>query len=71
MRICPFVSNIKETHPGVPTLPPPFVKAFLTLEAVRFLLSVNVSTIIAVPLGPYPSYVIAVKLAALASPAAF
>jgi len=26
---------------------------------------------IAVPLGPYPSYVIAVKFAALASPAAF
>ena len=35
------------------------VKAFLTLEAVLFLLSVNASTIIAIPLGPYPSYVTA------------
>ena len=30
----------------------------ITLEAVRFLLSVRVLTIIAVPFGPYPSYVI-------------
>ena len=29
----------------------------LTLAAVRFLLSVSVSTMIATPLGPYPSYV--------------
>ena len=42
-------------QPCVPTFPFPFVNAFLTLAAVRFLLSVNASTIIAVPLGPYPS----------------
>ena len=29
----------------------------LTLAAVRFLLSVSVSTMMATPLGPYPSYV--------------
>ena len=39
-------------------IPLPFVNAFFTLDAVRFLLSVNVSTMIATPLGPYPSYVI-------------
>ena len=49
---------MNDTHPGVPTEPFPFVKAFLTLVAVRFLLSVSVSTMIAVPFGPYPSYVI-------------
>ena len=46
---------MNDTQPGVPILPPPFVKAALTFAAVLFLLSVNVSTIIATPLGPYPS----------------
>ena len=49
--ICPLLSNINDTQPGVPTLPPPLVNAFLMLEAALFLLSVNASTIIAVPLG--------------------
>ena len=31
---------------------------YITLVAVRFLLSVSASTMIAVPFGPYPSYVI-------------
>ena len=52
-----MLSNINDTQPGVPTLPPPFVNAFLMLDAARFLLSVKASTMIAVPLGPYPSYV--------------
>ena len=50
--ICPFLSNMKDTQPGVPTFPLPFVNAFFTLEAVRFLLSVSASTMIAVPFGP-------------------
>ena len=52
MIICPFLSNMQDTEPGVPMFPFPFVKALLTFPAVRFLLSVSVSTIIATPLGP-------------------
>ena len=40
---------------GLPYVPA--VNAFLTFAAVRFLLSVKHFTMIAVPLGPYPSYV--------------
>ena len=50
-----YTPDIKDTQPGVPTLPFPLEKAFLTLEAVLFLLSVSASTMIATPLGPYPS----------------
>ena len=50
--ICPFFWNMKDTHPLVPMLPFPLEKAALTLAAVRFLLSVRVSTIMAIPLGP-------------------
>ena len=45
-------ATMKDTHPGVPTFPLPFVKALLTFAAVRFLLSVRVSTMIAIPFGP-------------------
>ena len=55
--ICPFFWNMKDTQPDVPIFPRPLENAERTLAAVRFLLSVNVSTIIAIPLGPYPSYV--------------
>ena len=48
---------MKDTQPDVPIFPRPLENAERTLAAVRFLLSVNVSTIIAIPLGPYPSYV--------------
>ena len=43
---------LKEIQPLVPMEPPPFVKALLTLAAVRLRLSVSVSTIMATPLGP-------------------
>ena len=46
------MEDIKETHPGVPTFPCPLVNALLTLAAVRLVLSVSASTIIAIPLGP-------------------
>ena len=40
-----------------PTLPLPLVNALRTLAAVRFWLSVSASTMMAIPFGPYPSYV--------------
>ena len=48
---------MNDTQPGVPTLPPPFVNALRIFEAARLRLSVSASTMIAVPFGPYPSYV--------------
>ena len=44
-----------ETDPVCPRLPPHLVKYDRTLLAVRFMLSVSASTIIAMPLTPYPS----------------
>mgnify|MGYP001209918851 CR=1 FL=1 len=46
------------TEPLVPRLPLYFVRACLTSDTVLFLLSVRHSIITAIPLGPYPSYVI-------------
>ena len=54
----PRRSNIKETEPLSPRLPPYFTNKDLTFEAVLFLLSVKASTIIATPPGAYPSYLI-------------
>ena len=48
----PRRSNCHATAPVVPRLPPCFVKACRTSEAVRFRLSVTASTSTATPSGP-------------------
>ena len=50
--IRPFLSNIHETHPSVPMLPPALLKIQRTSAMVLFLLSVRQSTRTATPPGP-------------------
>ena len=49
-EISPTCLKLKDTEPVSPKLPPFLVKIDLTSEAVLFLLSVNVSIIMAIPL---------------------
>ena len=51
----PTRSNMKETEPVSPRLPPCLEKSERTLAAARLRLSVSTSTITPVPPGPKPS----------------
>jgi YebC/PmpR family DNA-binding regulatory protein len=55
--IIPFFSNIQFTHPCSPKFPPVLDIICRISGTVLFLLSVITSIIIAVPPGPYPSYI--------------
>ena len=51
----PFLSNMYDTEPEAPILPPFLPNAVRTLAAVRLTFEVKVSTMIIEPLGPNPS----------------
>ena len=53
----PFCSNCQATAPAEARLQPVLVKVDLMADTVRFRLSVSVCRRMAVPPGPYPSYV--------------
>jgi hypothetical protein len=55
--ICPFAWNIHCTEPASAIRPPAFVRIWRISPVVRFRLSVSDSIRIAMPPGPYPSYV--------------
>ena len=52
MTSTPFLLKFQDTQPAAPILPPYLSKWWRTLPAVRLRLSVMVSTITAMPLGP-------------------